>query len=287
MYVHSFDCGQNQRQRESSRITKAFLFCSFHLFPICTCRPDQLFLAKMRRLTAFIYLTTVSKRTSENLFHFSFRFIFFPFSKSLFGWKVERKRKRQLKHSLFPSPSAFLPLFNDSRNVVGWIRSSWRHLSTCDPTECLFDFSSLLVFCCPLLFRLFSLFICLFGVRVFFYHFRPLFLERPSADLTFRNTYQRPVSFVFQLPGTAFSLSCHVDSRMAGERVAVVFCFFLFLYILNSPIERRFPVVPYNQVTQKEWERGGSTARSDTSWKFLLSLFLHQEFKGGKIIILI
>ena len=107
MYVHSFDCGQNQRQRESSRITKAFLFCSFHLFPICTCRPDQLFLAKMRRLTAFIYLTTVSKRTSENLFHFSFRFIFFPFSKSLFGWKVERKRKRQLKHSLFPSPSAF------------------------------------------------------------------------------------------------------------------------------------------------------------------------------------
>ena len=115
----------------------------------------------------------------------------------------------------------------------------------------------------------------------------PMFLERPSADLTFRNTYQRPVSFVFQLPGTAFSLSCHVDSRMAGERVAVVFCFFLFLYILNSPIERRFPVVPYNQVTQKEWERGGSTARSDTSWKFLLSLFLHQEFKGGKIIILI
>ena len=111
-----------------------------------------------------------------------------------------------------------------------------------------------------------------------------MFLERPSADLTFRNTYQRPVSFVFQLPGTAFSLSCHVDSRMAGERVAVVFFFFFFVFIhLEFPYRAAIPGRAIQSSDSKRVGKGRFNGSLGHELEvFALSLFLHQEFKEGE-----
>ena len=236
----------------------------------------------MRRLTAFIYLTTVSKRTSENLFHFSFRFIFFPFSKSLFGWKVERKRKRQLKHSLFPSPSAFLPLFNDSRNVVGWIRSSWRHLSTCDPTECLFDFSSLLVFWCSLLFRLFSLFICLFGVRVF------SSFPAPCSSRDRRRTWHsvtrtNALSLLFSnSPAPLFPFLVTLTVEWPAKESQLFFFFFVFIH-LEFPYRAAIPGRAIQSSDSKRVGKGRFNGSLGHELEvFALSLFLHQEFKEGE-----